>query len=160
VGVVSYGIVGLVVATVAHVGRRLLFDRSSRQCVIPHQRWNFVRYRFIVVYYESINRELKIRCKVNRREVCEYDGWVCDLEVIVDPSRLTSIPKDTVLAKIDETRYLRFEEEEWSHIWLCWLNSCSSKKRSGSRWVCNNKILINSFINYLSTSFRVDVRFH
>ncbi len=73
-GVVSYGILGLVVATVAHVGRRLLFDRSSRQCVIPHQRCNFVRYRFIVVYYESINRELQIRCKVNRREVCEYDG--------------------------------------------------------------------------------------
>jgi len=47
----------------------------------------------------------KDRDKFNRREVCECDEWVCDLEVIGTPSK---------------------------------------KKRSVSRWVCKNKILINS----------------
>jgi hypothetical protein len=49
VGVVRCGIGGLVVA---HVGRRLLLDRTPRQFVVP---WHNIN----VVYYESIKRELK-----------------------------------------------------------------------------------------------------
>ena len=30
----------------------------------------------------------KDRDEVNRREVCECDGWVCDLDVMGDPSKL------------------------------------------------------------------------
>ncbi len=39
----------------------------------------------------------KDRGEVNRREVCECDGWVCDLEVIDVPSRLRLIRKAAVL---------------------------------------------------------------
>ena len=36
----------------------------------------------------------KDKDKVNKREVCECDGLVCDVEVIDDPSRLRLIRKD------------------------------------------------------------------
>ena len=36
----------------------------------------------------------KDRDEVNRRQVCECDGWVCVLEVIGAPSRLRLIRKD------------------------------------------------------------------
>ena len=45
-GVVSYGGIGGLV--VAHVGRRLLFGRSPRQCAMPRHNGNFR-------YYESTN---------------------------------------------------------------------------------------------------------
>jgi hypothetical protein len=35
----------------------------------------------------------KDKDEVNRREVCEYDGWVCDLDVMDDPSKLSVIRK-------------------------------------------------------------------
>ncbi len=60
----------------------------------------------------------KDRDEVNRREVCECDGWVCDFEVIGVPSRLRVTRKTTVL-----TRMLF------------------------SRWVCKSKIHTNSPCN-------------
>ena len=93
----------------------------------------------------------KDRDEVHRREVCEYDGWVCDLEVIGAPSRLRLIRKAAALARIDEKRDLIIEEKaarrKWKNapIFDCadWTPE-AAKKRSVSRWVCKNKILINS----------------
>jgi hypothetical protein len=41
VGLVSYGLGDLVVA---HVGRRLLFGRSPRQCAMPRHNGNLASY--------------------------------------------------------------------------------------------------------------------
>jgi hypothetical protein len=35
----------------------------------------------------------KDRDEVNRREVCECDGWVCDLDVMGSPPKLSVIRK-------------------------------------------------------------------
>ena len=53
----------------------------------------------------------KDRDEVNRREVCECDGRVCDLEVIGAPSRLRLIRKVVTLVRIDETHDLSIEEK-------------------------------------------------
>ncbi len=92
---------------------------------------------------------LKIETRLIVWEVCECDGWVCDLEVIGVPFRFRA-----TLARIDETRDFNIEEKI---MWWKWKNTPIFdyaswtpeivKKRSVSRWVCNtckNKILINS----------------
>jgi hypothetical protein len=74
VSVVSIG--GLVVA---HVGRRLLLVRTPRQCAMPRHNGNFLgtfweekfQVSSLLVYYESIKREPKIRgikkCRCDER---------------------------------------------------------------------------------------------
>ncbi len=122
--------------------------RSGDRVLITHkgileeevELWelNILMHFYLVVYYESINRELKIkpiyecRCderrqtktllfiyyesikllydrgtgtpkdrdEVNNREVCEWDGWVCDWEVIGTPLRFRLIRKEVALARI------------------------------------------------------------
>ncbi len=93
----------------------------------------------------------KDRDEVNRREVCECDGWVCDAEVIgAPPSRLRLICNAAALARIDETRDLSMEEKaarRKRNMPRCVCESWTPeavKKRSVSRWACKNKILINS----------------
>ena len=45
----------------------------------------------------------KDRDEVNRREVCECDGCVCDLDVIGSPSRLMLIRKISVFVRVLST---------------------------------------------------------
>ncbi len=45
----------------------------------------------------------KDREQVNRREVCECDGWVCDFEVICVPSHFRFTRKDVVLSRVQTT---------------------------------------------------------
>jgi hypothetical protein len=105
-------------------------------------------------------RTPKDRDEVNRREVCECNGWVCDLEVIGTASRLRFIRKSDALARIDETRDLTIEEKaarrKWKNtpIFDCadWTPE-AAKKRSASRWGCTNKILINSLWTLPTSSF-------
>ena len=61
----------------------------------------------------------KDRDEVNRRDVCECDGWVCDTEVTDSPSRLRLIRKVEALVKIKLTRDLNIEEKA---VWRKWKN--------------------------------------
>ena len=45
----------------------------------------------------------KVKDEVNRRDICEYDGCVCVVEVIGDPSKLRVIRKTAVLTRIRST---------------------------------------------------------
>jgi len=47
----------------------------------------------------------KDRDEVNKREVCECDGLVCDLYVIGDPSKLNVIRKTATLTRMLSTSY-------------------------------------------------------
>jgi hypothetical protein len=125
---------------------RLIRKAAALASRFPIFDWTPETAKKLFVYYESIKRELKIRCiyecrcderlqtktkeftrltytglvvehEVNRREVCECDGWVCDLEVIAAPSRLRWIRKTAALAKIDETRDLSIEEKAARRKW-------------------------------------------
>jgi hypothetical protein len=43
---------------------------------------------------------LQVKTRLNRRDVCECDGWVCVLEVIGVPSRLRLTHKTTTLVRV------------------------------------------------------------
>ncbi len=95
----------------------------------------------------------KDRDEINRREVCECDGWVWVLEVIGDPSMLSVICKASVLVRVLPTFVFRVSKNtfrwKWnsplvdSRIWT----SETEKKRSVSRWVWRNNSLMNSPCN-------------
>ena len=53
----------------------------------------------------------KDRDEVNRREVSECDGRVCDLDMMVVPSKLSVIRKTTVLARARSTLFLIWGEK-------------------------------------------------
>ncbi len=53
-----------------------------------------------------------------RREVYEFDGWVCDLDMMDTPSKLSVIRKTTTLGRVVED----------STDWLHWHNSWNCKK--------------------------------
>ena len=53
----------------------------------------------------------KDRDEVNRRSVCECEGWVWDLDVIGAPSRFRLIRKTAALVRIFPTLDLRIEEQ-------------------------------------------------
>jgi hypothetical protein len=48
----------------------------------------------------------KDRYEVNRREVCECDGLVCDLDMMGVPSKLSVIRKTAVLQRVRPTLIL------------------------------------------------------
>ncbi len=48
----------------------------------------------------------KDRDEVNKREVCECDGLVCDLDVMGTPSKLSVIRKTSVLVRARPTLLL------------------------------------------------------
>ncbi len=50
----------------------------------------------------------KDRDEVNRREVCECDGWVCDLDGMGDPSKLSVIRKADSLTRASPTLFLNW----------------------------------------------------
>ncbi len=92
----------------------------------------------------------KDRDEVNRREVCECDGWVCDLDVMGDPSKLSVIRKAAALARVRPTFLLncweKAERWKWNMTLLVsgsWTPE-AAKKLSVSRWACKNKSLTNS----------------
>jgi hypothetical protein len=64
--------------------------------------------------------------EVNRREVCECDGWVCDLDSIGDPSRLRLIRKAAALARIFPTLDLSTEEKAARRSWKSPRSVCAS----------------------------------
>jgi hypothetical protein len=53
----------------------------------------------------------KDRDEVNKREVCECDGWVCDLDMMGDPSKLNVTRNAAALARICPTLDLSIEEK-------------------------------------------------
>jgi hypothetical protein len=53
----------------------------------------------------------KDRDEVNRREVCECDGWVGDLDMMEAPSKLSVIRKASALARARPTLLLNWTEK-------------------------------------------------
>jgi hypothetical protein len=102
----------------------------------------------------------KDRDEVNKREVWECDGWVCDLDVMVVPSKLSVIRKASTLTRARSTLFLNC----WGKVvwWKWnWPRSCSGrwtpeapKKWSVSRWSCKNESLTNSLCNLIWVSVR------
>ena len=92
----------------------------------------------------------KDKDEVNKREVCECDGWVCDLETMGIPSILSVILSATALARMFPTLDLSCEEKVARWKWNWPRSDCGSwtpevvKNRSVSRWVCKNKRCTNS----------------
>jgi hypothetical protein len=87
----------------------------------------------------------KDRDEVNRREVCECDGWVCDLGMTGAPTKLSVIRKVATLARMLPTCDWNRESNV---VWWKWKyprSDCASwtpeaaKKRSVSWWACENK---------------------
>ena len=135
-----------------------------------------------VVYYESIKRELNkrlifdSRCdarlkakvegctrlaytiwheedEVNKRAVCECDGWVCDLDATGAPSTFRVILSSAALARMLPTLALNCEEDATRLYWyrtlvdyISWTPE-AAKKRSVSRWACKNRRRTNSLCN-------------
>jgi hypothetical protein len=54
---------------------------------------------------------------VNKREVCECDGYVCDLEAMGDPSIFNVIHSDVTLARMLPTLDLSCEEKTERRKW-------------------------------------------
>ncbi len=48
----------------------------------------------------------KDRDEVNKREVCECDGWVCDLDVMGGPPKLSALRNTVTLTRVRTTRLL------------------------------------------------------
>ncbi len=95
----------------------------------------------------------KDRNEVNKQEVCECDGWVCDLDVTGSPLIFKIIRNATTLARMLPTFDFRCEEKG---VWWKWngpLVDCANwtpedtKKRSVSRWTCKNRRHTNSLCN-------------
>ena len=59
----------------------------------------------------------KDKDEVNRQEVCECDGCVCDLDVMDVPSTLSVIRKDVVLTRVSPTLDLSCEEKTVRRKW-------------------------------------------
>ncbi len=59
----------------------------------------------------------KDKDEVNRREISECDGCVCDLEVVGVPSIFNVIPSDVGLSRMLPTLDLRCEEKTPRRKW-------------------------------------------
>ena len=88
----------------------------------------------------------KDRDEVNRRDVCEWDGLVCVLDVIGVPSILRLTRKAAALARLLPTFPLSYTRNtvlrKWQSPPLLDCADCTpeaAKKRSVSRWACKNK---------------------
>ena len=97
----------------------------------------------------------KDRDEVNRRDVCEWDGWVCVLDVIGTPSILRLTRKDAALARVLPTLTLscgrNTESRKWKSPPLVDYTGCTpetEKKWSVSQWVCKNNNLMNSLCKH------------
>ena len=95
----------------------------------------------------------KDRDEVNKREVCECDGWVCDLDDTGTSSIFKIIRNTTVLVRMLPSFDLICEEKSvrrkwnWSLVdYVSWTPEVA-KKRSVSRWSCKNRRRTNSLCN-------------
>jgi hypothetical protein len=96
----------------------------------------------------------KDRDEVNRRDTCEWDGWVCVRDVIGAPSIFKLTRRAAALARVLLTLALSCERKTTGLKWkspplVCcavWTPEVA-KNRSVSRWVCKNSNLMNSLCN-------------
>ena len=96
----------------------------------------------------------KDRDEVNRRDVCEWDGWVCVLDVIGSSSILRLTRKAAALARVLPTLLLscarnaaRRKSKSPPLVDCADCTPEAAKKRSVSRWACKNNNLMNSLCN-------------
>ncbi len=103
----------------------------------------------------------KHKDEVYKSEVSECDGWVCDLDMMGEPSILKMKRRVEALAKILTVFALSWLVNtvrwQWKSLRSCWTRWTpeASKKRSVSLWVCKNKIRTNSLCN-LPEVFAID----
>jgi hypothetical protein len=153
----------------------LHWETSIHYTSIPgSRRYCLLLIRLNFVYYESRKGEVKPRpiyeCRyddrlkmksekpkdtdeVNRRDVCECDGWACVLEVIGVSSRLSVIRKVWTLTRVLSTFSFRVVKNTVRWKWNSplvdygnWIPE-TTKKRSVSRWTYRNNSLINTLCN-------------
>ncbi len=96
----------------------------------------------------------KDRDEVNRKDLCEWDGWVCVLDVIGAPSILRLTRKSAVLARVLSTLLLTCarntslrKSKSPPLVDFAGCTPEAAKKRSVSRWDCKNNNLMNSLCN-------------
>ncbi len=53
---------------------------------------------------------IKDKDDVNRRDVCECDGWVCVLEMMGSPSKLSVMCKVAVFVRVRPTLFFNYTE--------------------------------------------------
>ena len=90
----------------------------------------------------------KDRDEVNKRDTCEWDGWVCERDVMGAPSIFKLTRRAADLAKLLPIFDLSCPRETTRLKWKVPRFDCArwtpevTKKRSVSRWACKNS---NSF---------------
>ncbi len=88
-----------------------------------------------------------------KRELCECDGWVCDLDVTGAPSIFSVIHSPAALTRMLSIFDLSCEENtvhlkwNWSLVDYTRWTPETTKKRSVSRWCCKNRRKTNSLCN-------------
>ena len=93
----------------------------------------------------------KDRDEVNKRDACEWDGWVCERDVIGAPSIFKFTRIAAALARVVPILDLSCARKA-PHFWyvaVCcagWTPE-AAKKRSVSRCACKNSNLMNSLCN-------------
>jgi hypothetical protein len=76
--------------------------------------------------HPSHSQTSRHRDEVNRREVCECDGWVCDLDMMGAPSKLSVIRKPAVSARARSTLFLSWSEKTARRKWNWPRSVCAS----------------------------------
>ncbi len=96
----------------------------------------------------------KDRDEVNKHDACEWDGWVCERDVIGAPSIFKLTHRDVSLARVLPTFALNYERKTARlKVKIPPLVCCSDwtpevvKKRSVSLWDSKNSNLMNSLCN-------------
>ncbi len=99
-------------STVCHqTGVLQVFFFSSEEVTSP-----CVRIDYVVLFILPKDKD-----DVNRRDVCECDGWVCVLEVMDTPSKLSVIRKAAVLTRVRPTLTTSRERLLRNHWDLNWV---------------------------------------
>ncbi len=90
------------------------------------------------LFGELEHLKTKTRDEVNRREVCECDGWVCVLEVIGTPSMFKFTRKTVSLTRVLPTFTLNWTEKSC----LLWIDKTRTKDKTyfwmSVRWKTKN----------------------
>ena len=116
-----------------------------------------IRLACTLFNFESVVRGTgtpKDRDEVNKHDTCEWDGWICERDVIGAPSIFKLTHRASTLVRVLPTFVLSCERKVTrlkvkSPPLVCcagWTPE-AAKKRSVSRWACKNSNLMNSLCN-------------
>jgi hypothetical protein len=95
----------------------------------------------------------KDRDEVHKREVYECDGWVCDLDVMGVPSKLTVIRKDDALTRARATLLLSCWAKTARRKWNSPLVDCARWTPEGAKKRSVSRRIYMSHIHFIPTLF-------